>query len=90
MSENPGEVATRFSFSRVFSRSWERCMRLSNVRAGFKVTGIYPLDRKAAFKQFETPTDVNKSSLPYQPMLSPAPDKGKLQQLLYVIQKMKQ
>ena len=78
MSKNPGEVVSRFTFSKILGRSWERCMRLSNVQAGFKVTGVYPFDREAAFKQINMPSGVAKSfSLPYQPMFSPAPRKKK-------------
>ena len=50
-------------------------MTMSNVRAGFKVTGVHPLNRKAALMQFFTsPSDTRFG---YQPMLSPIPRKKK-------------
>ena len=69
MTRNPGEHVTKFVFSQVFSRAWERCMTLSNVRAGFKVTGVYPFDRNAAEKI--AGTSSNKGGM-YLPMLRPA------------------
>ena len=41
----PGKVITRFSFSRLFSEAWARSMVMKNITAGFRCTGIYPLDR---------------------------------------------
>ena len=73
MSEHPGEVVSRYSFSRILSQAWERCMRLSNVRAGFKVTGVYPLDRQVALKPFKSSSVTSSAKKAYQPMLSPAP-----------------
>jgi hypothetical protein len=45
MSEHPGRVVTKFQFSTLFSRAWSRSMTMANVTAGFRVTGIYPLNR---------------------------------------------
>ena len=73
MSEHPGEVVSRYSFSTILSQAWERCMRLSNVRAGFQVTGVYPLDRQVALKSFKSSSLTSSTKRAYQPMLSPAP-----------------
>ena len=64
MTRNPGEHVTKYVFSEVFSKAWDRCMTPSNVRAGFKVTGVCPFNRNAAQKMV-------KSGV-YLPMLSPA------------------
>ena len=45
MSEHPGRVVTKFQFSALFTRAWGRSMTMANVTAGFRVTGIYPLNR---------------------------------------------
>ena len=45
MSEHPGRVVTKFQFSTLFSKAWGRSMTMANVTAGFRVTGIYPLNR---------------------------------------------
>ncbi len=45
MSKNPGKYVNRYSFSTIFSKAWIKCMTMQNVLAGFKVTGIYPLNK---------------------------------------------
>lgn len=47
LSENPGRVVTKFQFSEIFNRAWTQSMTMANIVAGFKVTGIYPLNRHA-------------------------------------------
>ena len=47
MSNNPGRVITRFTFSQIFSRAWCRGMTMENVMAGFRTTGIFPFNRHA-------------------------------------------
>ena len=41
---HPGKVVTRYDFSRLFNKAWMRSMTVRNVVAGFKVTGIYPVN----------------------------------------------
>ena len=51
-------------------------MTLLNVRAGFKITGVHPLNRQAAVKRFEPPSDTTKRiCVGFLPMLSPTPRK---------------
>ena len=47
LSKHKGKAITRFQFSEVFSRAWVRGMTMGNVIAGFRTTGIFPLDRSA-------------------------------------------
>ena len=47
ITKNPGKVVTRFSFSQLFSHAWTKAMTISNITAGFKVTGIYPFNPQA-------------------------------------------
>ena len=70
MSRHPGETVTKYVFSHVFSQAWERCMTLSNVRGGFKITGVYPFNRHAADKMVGSSSSKNSK---YLPMLTPVP-----------------
>ena len=47
LSKHKGKAVTRFQFSEVFSRAWVHGMTMGNVIAGFRTTGIFPLDRSA-------------------------------------------
>ena len=47
ISRNPGRVVTRYDFSSLFGKVWEKSMTMTNVIAGFRCTGIYPFDRNA-------------------------------------------
>ena len=38
---------TRYDFSSLFGKVWEKSMTMTNVIAGFRCTGIYPFDRNA-------------------------------------------
>ena len=74
MAKNPGEMVSRYSFSAVFCSSWMKAMTISNIVAGFKVSGIHPLNRDAIklpkVKSIEKLSE--ESGLPFIPMLSPA------------------
>ncbi len=51
-------------------------MTMKNVIAGFKTTGIYPVDRNAVIKKVEYDhTSVSETTLPFLPMTSPMPRK---------------
>ena len=47
MSENPGMVVNRYSFSKLFSKAWIKAMSIKNILSGFKVCGIFPFNREA-------------------------------------------
>ena len=47
LAKHPGRVITRYDFSALFSDTWMNAMTVKNILSGFKVTGIYPLDRNA-------------------------------------------
>ena len=68
MSENPGKVVSRYSFSRIFSIAWMKSMTGKNISASFKVTGIYPFNPHALL-----PDDDEESSheFSYLPLLCP-------------------
>ena len=44
-SKNPGVHITKYNFSRLLKEAWENIMLSSNICAGFKNAGIYPLNR---------------------------------------------
>ena len=74
MAENPEKWVTRFNFSRPFSLAWMKSMTMKNIVSSFRVTGVYPVNRKVV----EKPKELSKLSLPeatclaYIPLYSPA------------------
>ena len=72
MSENPGKVVTKFQFSPIFSKAWARSMIIANITAGFRVTGVYPLNRHAfSFPSYEVKDLSQETGLSFIPMYSP-------------------
>ena len=47
IQKNPGKVITRFNFNGLFSQAWLKSVNPSNMIAGFKVCGVYPVNRQA-------------------------------------------
>ena len=72
MSDNPGKVISRYSFSKIFNQAWMKAMTSQNIVSGFRVTGICPFDHTVLL-----PDDDEESSkeLTYLPLLTPK--KGK-------------
>ena len=74
MVENPGKKVNRFQFSRLFCNAWMKSMTMSNVLGGFRVTGVYPVNRNVV----KIPAEPSKPSLSestgiaYIPLYSPA------------------
>ena len=76
MSDNPGQYINRYCFSSLFSKAWDRCMTVSNIRAAFKTTGIFPVDRNAVQSTVSSQKSdelAQSSGLPFIPLFSPAP-----------------
>ena len=65
MAENPGKRVTRFNFSQLFSLAW------MNIVGGFRVTGVYPVNRNVVEK-LSKPTLSVATGLAYIPLYSPA------------------
>lgn len=73
MSKYPGEHVSRHNFSRVFSQAWQKCMTMTNVRAGFKVTGVWPLNRDAVgIPRQKMESLPQETGLAFIPLYSPA------------------
>ena len=80
-NKNPGKVASRFSFSKIFSQAWMKAMSMRNVMSGFKTTGVYPVNRNAVIDKLpEDPqkTLATESGLAFIPLYSPAKCKPRL------------
>ena len=74
MTRNPGKVVNRYAFSQLFHTAWLSAMTTKNIAAGFRTTGIYPVDRNAIV----LPGEKKKKSLseetgvPYIPLFTPS------------------
>lgn len=74
MAENPGKVVSRYSFCSVFATAWLQAMTMKNIIAGFRVTGIFPIDRhKLIHVESPRPSRLDSVDPAYLPMLSPTP-----------------
>ena len=77
-ADNPGRVVTIYDFSAILSEAWGMSMSAKNITSGFKVTGVYPVDRYAVQLPgrnpvFKSTSLAEKSGLAYIPLYSPAP-----------------
>ena len=82
VSRNPGRVVTKYDFSRLFGEAWMESMNMPNVTAGFRCTGIFPLDRGALLPTPSTSPSTSLSErygINFIPTYSPA--RPRLQQL---------
>ena len=78
-TDNPGKVVSRFSFSQVFHRAWTRGMTMHNVITGFRITGVFPVNRDAVLPsppQLASPKLVSKeltekTGVSFIPLYSP-------------------
>ena len=83
MSANIGKVVTRYSFSELFSKAWMRAMTIKNILGGFRVTGIYPLDRSklSALGEEDAKYRLSEATgLTFIPLLTPAPHRAQRHQ----------
>ena len=76
LTRNPGKVVNRLEFSSVFSQAWYKAMKMENIIAGFKVTGIYPLDPSILLKDsrlHDSSSLAERTGLSYIPLFSSPP-----------------
>ena len=81
LATNPGVTVTKLHFSKLFSEAWLKASNPTNIVAGFRKTGICPLD-SAAIKVPELPDgteelpDGTEPELPHgtEPELPPEPE----------------
>ena len=71
---HPGQVVTRHQFSAIFQRAWSKSMTMTNIIAGFRVTGIYPLNRQAVDGRRKSVCEslAERTGLEYIPLYSPS------------------
>ena len=76
--QNPGRVVGIYEFFRLFSDAWLQSMTMKNIVNGFKVTGVYPLNRYAiklpsgsSQTTFRPENLAKESGLAYIPLYSP-------------------
>jgi hypothetical protein len=72
LAAKPGKVVTRYQFSELLNQAWMRSMTIGNICAGFRTTGVYPVNREV-FSYLEDPPLVKETGLAYIPLYSPAP-----------------
>ena len=73
MKKYPGKVVSRYSFSKVFSEAWMKAMTIRNIMSGFRVTGVYPVNRDALRLTVEPAECLAAASgLAFIPLYSPA------------------
>ena len=70
---NPGKVITHYQFGTIFSKAWTRAMTPSNIMAGFKITGVYPVNSLALISPETVPklTLCERTGLKYIPFYTP-------------------
>ena len=71
-SRNPGRVITRYDFSSLFSQAWIESMTPKNTLAGFRVTGVHPLNRKVFDGDHQKASLAEKTGLCYIPLYTPS------------------
>ena len=47
MQSNPGKVVTKYQFSELLSKAWNKTMTPSTICAGFKKSGVFPFNPEA-------------------------------------------
>ena len=57
MSCNPGKAVNRLNSIEIFSRAWTKALTPANIVAGFRSTGIYPLNRYAVLRYLQLKED---------------------------------
>ena len=70
---NPGKVITHYQFGAIFSKAWAQAMTPSNIMAGFKITGVYPVNCFALVPPETAPklTLCERTGLKYIPFCTP-------------------
>ncbi len=72
LSKNPGKVITHYHFGAIFSNAWKRAMTSTNIMAGFKLSGVYPLNRYALIPQNPQQQSLcERTGLNYIPFYTP-------------------
>ena len=76
--DNPGKVVTRFVFSKLLHQAWT-AMSFNNITTGFRITGIYPVNRNAIGVIAKKPASPKPTGMKFLPLCSPTPHTQALQ-----------
>ena len=72
VTENMGRVVTKFQFSSLFNKALIKSMTVANIAGGFRVTGIYPVNRNALTPPSHECNDLSQETgRSFIPMFSP-------------------
>lgn len=73
LAQHPGQVVTKFQFTPLFRNAWLKSMTVVNITGGFRVTGVYPVDRNALSPpQQESEALSRATGLSFIPLYSPS------------------
>ena len=74
LTSHPGQVVTRHQFSAIFQRVWSKSMTMTNIIAGFRVAGVYPVNRLAVSGRGKTVSEslAERTGLEFIPLYSPS------------------
>ncbi len=67
---HPGKVGNRYVFLVLPNQAWMQAMTMTNILAGFRVTGVYPLNRQALPPTRERDSLTEVSGLAFIPCSS--------------------
>ena len=80
ITENPGRIITRYDFSALFHEAWDSSMTIKNIKSGFQITGVYPLNKDVVtlpedeqFEKFDPELLPEQTGLKYIPLYSESP-----------------
>ncbi|CAG4990873.1 unnamed protein product [Parnassius apollo] len=61
---NPTSVPTRFDFHKFLTPVYEQCFTPTNIRAGFRKAGIYPINKNAVCSEAIAPSILSDQPVP--------------------------
>lgn len=72
LTQNHFKNITKFQFNPLFKDAWTRSMTMSNIMSGFRITGVYPVNRNAIISEEDHSISMKKdSNVKYIPLFSP-------------------
>ena len=58
--ENPYKLVSRYSFCSIFHKAWLKSMTTHNITTGFRITGVYPVNREAIIPGVELSPKIER------------------------------
>lgn len=66
MFHNPGQVVSKFQFSKLFAQAWSKGMTIDNICSGFRKSGVFPFNPKVILGDLPTASE-NESNVDNSP-----------------------